>query len=265
MEKIVSSVKIAISVVSHGQIHLIADLLHDIETHCSALTIEVILTLNLPEELPFALSEFSFPIQVIRNPRPLGSGRVLIAPHLPGEAERRLLVHKRHEAQRPGRLEVFERAGQLEQGGNPGCIVVGTRAAADRIVMGTHHDDVPWLRGPGNLDLDVLDRDSHRLVALASRGVPQLAHRVADIAEHRGPAAQPPYVPVADVPGQHAHMPSQRLGHHALVSRQIRQKAAMRPARHGGHVPDRAGHYYEESDCEETPHALKASAVEAPG
>lgn len=72
MEKIVSSVKIAISVVSHGQIHLIADLLHDIETHCSALTIEVILTLNLPEELPFALSEFSFPIQVIRNPRPLG-------------------------------------------------------------------------------------------------------------------------------------------------------------------------------------------------
>lgn len=64
--------EISISVVSHAQIHLIKYLLHDINQHCRALLIELILTLNLNETLPFALDSFSFPIKVIRNPIPMG-------------------------------------------------------------------------------------------------------------------------------------------------------------------------------------------------
>lgn len=65
---------VSISVVSHGQIHLITDLLSDIATHCTALPLEVILTLNLPEVLPFMLDKFAFPIHVIRNGQSLGFG-----------------------------------------------------------------------------------------------------------------------------------------------------------------------------------------------
>ncbi len=63
---------ISISVVSHGQIDLIDSLLHDINEHCLAAQIEVLLTLNLSETLPFNEDNFAFPIIVIRNPIPLG-------------------------------------------------------------------------------------------------------------------------------------------------------------------------------------------------
>ena len=66
------SPEISISVVSHAQIHLIEHLLHDINQYCRALLIELILTLNLNETLPFALDSFLFPIKVIRNPIPMG-------------------------------------------------------------------------------------------------------------------------------------------------------------------------------------------------
>ncbi len=66
------SPEISISVVSHAQIHLIEYLLHDINQHCRALLIELILTLNLDETLPFAADSFAFPIKVIRNPIPMG-------------------------------------------------------------------------------------------------------------------------------------------------------------------------------------------------
>ncbi len=62
----------SISVVSHGQIHLVVNLLHDLTQYCDALTFEVILTLNLDEPLPFVVDEFSFPLKIIRNPKPLG-------------------------------------------------------------------------------------------------------------------------------------------------------------------------------------------------
>ena len=64
--------EISISVVSHAQIQLIECLLHDINRHCRASLIELILTLNLDEILPFAADSFSFPIKVIRNPIPMG-------------------------------------------------------------------------------------------------------------------------------------------------------------------------------------------------
>ena len=69
-----SMVDITISVVSHGQASLINDLLHDIDLHCHVISIELILTLNLEESLPFALDSFSFPIKLISNITPKGFG-----------------------------------------------------------------------------------------------------------------------------------------------------------------------------------------------
>jgi len=74
MEKIMvtGTPKISISVVSHRQTHLVANLLHDLTKYCHVLTFELILTLNLDEALPFAVDDFLFPIKIIRNAKPLG-------------------------------------------------------------------------------------------------------------------------------------------------------------------------------------------------
>jgi N-acetylglucosaminyl-diphospho-decaprenol L-rhamnosyltransferase len=76
MEKIAPKlpVDISISVVSHAQIGLVAALLVDLQTQCSDSSFEVILTLNLDEELPFALDRFAWPVKVIRNLVPQGFG-----------------------------------------------------------------------------------------------------------------------------------------------------------------------------------------------
>lgn len=63
---------VSISVVSHAQAVLVDYLLHDIESNCRATSIELILTLNLDETLPFAADGFSFPVKVIRNENPKG-------------------------------------------------------------------------------------------------------------------------------------------------------------------------------------------------
>lgn len=67
-----TSPAISISIVSHAQIHLVECLLQDINTYCSKLPIELIVTLNLDEPLPFKIENFSFPIKIIRNPYPIG-------------------------------------------------------------------------------------------------------------------------------------------------------------------------------------------------
>jgi N-acetylglucosaminyl-diphospho-decaprenol L-rhamnosyltransferase len=67
-----SAAEISISVISHGQIHLIEGLLHDINKHCHTLSLQLILTLNLDEKLPFAEDSFSFLMEIIRNKAPLG-------------------------------------------------------------------------------------------------------------------------------------------------------------------------------------------------
>lgn len=64
--------QISISIVSHLQCSLIDKLLVDIERVCKASSIEVILTLNMHEELPFTERRFSFPIKTIRNQVPQG-------------------------------------------------------------------------------------------------------------------------------------------------------------------------------------------------
>lgn len=57
---------VSISIVSHGHGNLVADLLQDLQAHC-ATPHEVILTLNVPETLPFDPSQFGFPVVLIRN------------------------------------------------------------------------------------------------------------------------------------------------------------------------------------------------------
>lgn len=77
MDKFMSSKSgISLSVVSHGQLTLVQNLLEDLQRYCmgEALSIEVILTLNLPEQVSFDLGRFSFPVRVITNILPKGFG-----------------------------------------------------------------------------------------------------------------------------------------------------------------------------------------------
>lgn len=63
---------ISVSIISHLQGSMVDNLLSDIERCCKASSIEVILTLNMHEELPFAGQRFTFPIKTISNPVPQG-------------------------------------------------------------------------------------------------------------------------------------------------------------------------------------------------
>ena len=66
--------KITLSVVSHGQMDLIAALLQDLEKHCEKTKLSVVLTLNVPENLPSFLDQLPYSISIIRNSSPLGFG-----------------------------------------------------------------------------------------------------------------------------------------------------------------------------------------------
>jgi GT2 family glycosyltransferase len=63
--------RVSISVISHGHAPLIASLLADIAAHVRT-PIEVILTLNLPETLPFEAARFAFPLRIVENAVPRG-------------------------------------------------------------------------------------------------------------------------------------------------------------------------------------------------
>ncbi len=65
---------LSVSIVSHSQGALVAELLGDLATYCSGTPMEVLLTLNLPETLPCDLSRFPFPVVLINNAKPLGFG-----------------------------------------------------------------------------------------------------------------------------------------------------------------------------------------------
>ena len=67
---------LTLSVVSHRQIDLIRFLLEDLQKYCveGSIAFEVIITVNLPEPIDFALDAFLFPIRVITNVYPKGFG-----------------------------------------------------------------------------------------------------------------------------------------------------------------------------------------------
>ncbi len=64
---------LTISIVSHQHGHLIHGLLDDLQ-HLRIEDIEVVLTLNMAEKLPFDCDGYDFPIQLRFNPRPKGFG-----------------------------------------------------------------------------------------------------------------------------------------------------------------------------------------------
>lgn len=66
--------KISISIVSHRQVQLVHSLLDDLQQYCTDTPIEVILTVNVEEPLSFGISDYRFPIQIIRNAAPKGFG-----------------------------------------------------------------------------------------------------------------------------------------------------------------------------------------------
>jgi N-acetylglucosaminyl-diphospho-decaprenol L-rhamnosyltransferase len=63
--------KVSISIVSHGQGSLVKNLLTDLD-NCYASILEVILTVNVTEDLPFEIAKFRFPIKVVVNRMPKG-------------------------------------------------------------------------------------------------------------------------------------------------------------------------------------------------
>ena len=71
-----SSVKkrVSISLVSHRQFALAAELLDDLGAHCSEDIAEVILTINIGEAVSLTQDKFSFPVRILRNFQPKGFG-----------------------------------------------------------------------------------------------------------------------------------------------------------------------------------------------
>ena len=64
---------ISISVVSHAQGRIVEGLLADLCRHVSQ-PVEVLLTLNVPERLPFGARDYPFPLHIVENSAPKGFG-----------------------------------------------------------------------------------------------------------------------------------------------------------------------------------------------
>ncbi len=65
---------VTISIVSHGQMELVLPLLQDLEAIHHTTPLHVVLTLNVPEDLPCVPEDFAFSLQIMRNSQPLGFG-----------------------------------------------------------------------------------------------------------------------------------------------------------------------------------------------
>ena len=63
-----------ISIVSHKQGDLVYPLLNDLQRFCSGKPLEVVLTINVPEKIPFKKTDFGFKLEMIKNERPKGFG-----------------------------------------------------------------------------------------------------------------------------------------------------------------------------------------------
>src|SRR6266550_4316963 len=89
------------------------------------------------------------------------------ASHLPTEKIRRLLVHKRDEAQRLLCRFFGETPRQREKRSDPAAIIIRARRAEDRIVMCSDENDI----GPsaGNFRLDIVTSLSPHVITVSAR------------------------------------------------------------------------------------------------
>lgn len=69
-----SQAELTLSIVSHGHISLVTKLLQDLAKNCVQTVSQVILTLNIPEDVPDWLGQLPFAVHVVRNESPLGYG-----------------------------------------------------------------------------------------------------------------------------------------------------------------------------------------------
>lgn len=69
-----SSEQLTISIVSHGQATLVKELLEDLLQYASNSNFRVILTLNIPEPLPWDSKSIDFPLTIVSNDLPKGFG-----------------------------------------------------------------------------------------------------------------------------------------------------------------------------------------------
>lgn len=69
------SALVTVSIVSHGQWHMVQPLLLQLEEFCHDVIATVVLTINIPEEVALNTNDFQFPIKCIRNSKPQGFGR----------------------------------------------------------------------------------------------------------------------------------------------------------------------------------------------
>ncbi len=65
---------ISISIVSHGQGELVRQVLSDLALFPIPLDAEVLVTLNLPEPLALAATDYPWPVRILENPSPKGFG-----------------------------------------------------------------------------------------------------------------------------------------------------------------------------------------------
>ncbi|MHB8257431.1 MAG: glycosyltransferase family protein [Acidiferrobacterales bacterium] len=65
--------QVTVSIVSHGHGFLVEELLNDLGGYSSK-EIDVILTINVEEDLPFEENDYDFPLTIVKNDRPRGFG-----------------------------------------------------------------------------------------------------------------------------------------------------------------------------------------------
>ena len=65
---------LSVSIVSHGQMPLVRNLLADLQRHCAETQLEVLLTINIPDADAVAPLDFAFPIRRMVNDHPRGFG-----------------------------------------------------------------------------------------------------------------------------------------------------------------------------------------------
>ena len=65
---------ISISIVSHGQGELVAQVLADLARFPNPLDAEIVITLNIPEQITFATEHVPWPVALVRNAAPRGFG-----------------------------------------------------------------------------------------------------------------------------------------------------------------------------------------------